>query len=69
MEFSKSQTARTSTSYIFKTFVLSFQRLNHLNDPLLFKVYLRPPLEPLRTQFEGNPFLRALLSPLECSPV
>ena len=67
MEFSKSKTA--STSYIFKTFVLSFQGLNHLNDPLLFNVYLRPPLEPLRIQIEGNPFLIALLSPLKCSPV
>ena len=29
-------------SYIFKTFVLFFHESSHLDDPLLFEVYIRP---------------------------
>ena len=38
-----SQTHACCQSCIFKTFVLSFQGSNHLDDPSLFEAYIRPP--------------------------
>ena len=48
-------------SYIFKTFVLSFHGSCHLDDPLLFEAYIRPPIVTLEHTIWSYSFLRALL--------